>query len=100
MKMVIVHHGVCTYYKLCLYLNLNCFELNHTQHIFRAVTAQSVQRLGYGLDNRGTRVRFLSGAGNFSLHHRVKISTGAHSASYPGGTRGSFNGNKLAGAEN
>jgi hypothetical protein len=26
---------------------------------------------GYGLDDRGTRVRFLAGAGNFSLHYRV-----------------------------
>jgi hypothetical protein len=28
--------------------------------------------LGYGLDDRGSRVRFLAGAGNFSLHHRVQ----------------------------
>jgi hypothetical protein len=27
--------------------------------------------LGYGLDDRGSRVRFAAGAGNFSLHHRV-----------------------------
>jgi len=27
------------------------------------------------------------GAGNFSRHHRVQIGTGAHSASYPMGTR-------------
>jgi hypothetical protein len=27
--------------------------------------------LGYRLDNRGSRVRFPAGAGNFSLHHRV-----------------------------
>jgi hypothetical protein len=27
--------------------------------------------LGYGLDDRGSRVRFPAGAGNFSLHHRV-----------------------------
>jgi hypothetical protein len=27
--------------------------------------------LGYGLDDRGSRVRFPAGAGNFSLHQRV-----------------------------
>jgi hypothetical protein len=37
--------------------------------------------LGYGLDDRGSRVRFPAVAGNFS-HHRVKNSSGAHPASY------------------
>jgi hypothetical protein len=41
--------------------------------------------LGYGLDDRGFRVRFPVGAGNFSLHHRVQNGSGAHSASFPGG---------------
>jgi hypothetical protein len=39
--------------------------------------------LGYGLDNQGFRVRFLAGAGNFSLHHCVQNGSGAHPASYP-----------------
>jgi hypothetical protein len=34
---------------------------------------------------------------NFSLHHRVQNGSGAHSASYPMGTRGSFHGGKEAG---
>jgi hypothetical protein len=46
--------------------------------------------LGYGLDDRGSRVRFPAGAGNFSLHHRVKNGSGAHPAPYPMGTMGSF----------
>jgi hypothetical protein len=54
--------------------------------------------LGYGLDDRGSRVRFPAGAGNFSLNHRVQNGSGAHSASYPMGTRGSFPGGKAAGA--
>jgi hypothetical protein len=54
--------------------------------------------LGYGLDVRGSRVRFLAGAENFSLHHSVQNGTGAHPASYPMGTRGSFSGGKAAGA--
>jgi hypothetical protein len=39
--------------------------------------------LGYGLDDRSSRVRFPAGAGNFSLHHRVQNGFGSHSASYP-----------------
>jgi hypothetical protein len=53
--------------------------------------------LAYGLDERGSRVRFPAGAGNFSLHHRVLNGSGAHPASYPMGTRGSFLGGKAAG---
>jgi hypothetical protein len=46
--------------------------------------------LGYGLDDRGSRVRFPAVAENFSLHHRVQNGSGAHPASYSMGTRGSF----------
>jgi hypothetical protein len=58
----------------------------------RAVVAQSVSRLGYRLDDRGSRVRISAGAGNFSLRHRVQNGSGAHPASYPMGNRGSFPG--------
>jgi hypothetical protein len=54
--------------------------------------------LGYGLDDRGSRVRFPAGAGNFSLHHLVQNGSGAHLASYPMGCRRSFPGGKAAGA--
>jgi hypothetical protein len=53
--------------------------------------------LGCGLDDRGSRVQFSAGAGNFSLHHHVQNSSGVHPASYPMGTRGSFLGSKAAG---
>jgi hypothetical protein len=43
--------------------------------------------LGYGLDDRGSRVRFPAWAGNFFLHHRVQNGSGAHPASYPMDTR-------------
>jgi hypothetical protein len=33
--------------------------------------------LGYGLDDRGSRVRFPAGVGNFSLHHRVQNGSGS-----------------------
>jgi hypothetical protein len=52
--------------------------------------------LGYGLDDRGSRVRFPAGAGNFSLPHRVQNGSGAHLASYSMGNRGSFPGDKAA----
>jgi hypothetical protein len=54
--------------------------------------------LGYGLDDRGSRVRFLAGAGNFSLNHRVQNGSGAHPASYTMGTRGCFPERKAASA--
>jgi hypothetical protein len=54
--------------------------------------------LGYGLDDRGSRVRFPVGCGNFSLHHRVQNGTGAHQASYPMGTEVFFPGGEAAGA--
>jgi hypothetical protein len=55
--------------------------------------------LGYGLDDRGSGVRFPAGARNFSLHHRVQNGSEAHPASYPTGTRGSFLGVKRPGRE-
>jgi hypothetical protein len=54
--------------------------------------------LGYGLDERGSRVRFPVGAGSFSLYHRLQNGSGAHPASYPLGTGGSFPRCKVAGA--
>jgi hypothetical protein len=46
--------------------------------------------LGYEPDYRASRVRFPARAENFYLHHRVQNGSGAHPASYPMGTRGSF----------
>jgi hypothetical protein len=53
---------------------------------------------GYGMDDRGSRVRFPARTGNFPPHHCVQNGSGAHPASYPMGTRGSFPGGKAAGA--
>jgi hypothetical protein len=63
--------------------------------VFPTMTMQSRDgsvstALGYGLDDRGSSVRFPVEAGNFSLHHRVQNGSGAHPASYPTGTRDSF----------
>jgi hypothetical protein len=54
--------------------------------------------LGYGLDDRVSRARFPAGTGNFSLHHPIQNGPGAHPASYPMGTRGSFPGGTAAGS--
>jgi hypothetical protein len=55
--------------------------------------------LGYGLDDRGSKVRFPAGAGNFSLHHHVQNGSGAHPDSYSMGTRGFSLGVKRPGRE-
>jgi hypothetical protein len=52
---------------------------------------------GYRLDDRASGVRFLAGAGNFSLFHCVQTWSVAHPASYPVDTRGSFPGAKVDG---
>jgi hypothetical protein len=65
--------------------------------IFKSRDSSVGIALGYGLDDRGSRVRFPAGAGNFSLHHRAQNGSGAHPATYPMGTRGSFLGSKAAG---
>jgi hypothetical protein len=49
---------------------------------------------GYGLDDRGSGVRFPAGAGNFSLLHRFQAGSGAHPGSYLMGTGDSFSGIK------
>jgi hypothetical protein len=58
----------------------------------------SCHNMGYGLDERCSRVRFPTRVGNFSVHHRVQNGSEAHPVCYPMGTRGSFPGSKAAGA--
>jgi hypothetical protein len=62
--------------------------------VFKSCDSSVGIALGYGLDDRGSRVRLPVGAGNI-FHHRV---SGAHLASYLVGTRVSFPGGKAAGA--
>jgi hypothetical protein len=49
----------------------------------------------YGLDDRAIQVRSPIGAENFSSSPCVQTGSGAHSASYPMGTGGSFPGGKV-----
>jgi hypothetical protein len=71
--------------------------LQYLQFIRQSRDSSVSIALDYGLDDRGSRVRFPAGAGNFSLHHLLQNGSGAHPASYPMGTRGSFPGGKAAG---
>jgi hypothetical protein len=48
----------------------------------------------YGLDDRAIEVRSPTGAGDFSSSPCVQTGSGAHPASYPVGTGGSFPGSK------
>jgi hypothetical protein len=76
-------------------LNKVMYVLNNTS---RSSDGSVGIALGYGLDDRNSRVKFPAEAGNFSLHHRVQNGSEAHPASYPMGTRGSFPVGKAAGA--
>jgi hypothetical protein len=68
--------------------------LNKWELFRRYLAFTNAIALGYGLDDRGSKVRFPAGAGNFSLHHRVQNGSGAHPASCPVGSRGAFPGVK------
>jgi hypothetical protein len=74
--------------------------LKHKRNKYRRTMSRDSSvgtALGYGQDDRGSRVPFPTGVGNFSLHHRVQNGSGAHPASYPMVTRVSFPGGKAAG---
>jgi hypothetical protein len=75
-----------------------CIHLHRYSRNWRIFLGVVTKALGYGLDDPESRVRFPAEAGNFSLHHRVQNGSGAHPASYPMGTRGSFPGSKAVGA--
>jgi hypothetical protein len=70
---------------------------NHFTIAVPYIGAGIAQCYSAGLRAGWSGVRVPVGAGNFSLHHRVQTGSGAHLASYPMGTRGSFLGFKVAG---
>jgi len=55
--------------------------------------------LGYELDDRGSKILFSAGTGNFPPRHRVQTGFGTHPIFYPMGNVGSFPGRKAAGRE-
>jgi len=60
----------------------------------RLFAAQSVQWLGYGLDDWDS----VSSRGWVFFHHSIQSGPGAHQASFTMGSGGSFPGGKAAGA--
>jgi len=96
-----------TYLPLLLLFTLlrnvsSCTSITHVCFIVRknvqgAGVAQSVQRLGYGLDDRCS----IHGRGNyetFSLCHRFQTGSDIHPTSHPMGTGCSYPVDKSAGA--
>jgi hypothetical protein len=68
---------------LCLVLDLSM----SSQHSLQPCPFRIQWNLVSFTPYRGSRVQFPAGAGNFSLHHCIQNSSGAHPASYPVGTR-------------
>jgi hypothetical protein len=95
---LINHHATKKYWGIFLNFNI-CWDFKSFHRIQFSIKSHDSSvsiALGYGLDDRGSWVRFPAGAGNF-FHHRVQNGSGAHPA-YPMGTRGSCSGGKAAGA--
>jgi hypothetical protein len=90
MTIQILRRSDCPCTKITIYLCVLCTTESRDSSVGIA--------MGYGLDDRGSRVRFPAAAGNFSFHHSVQNGSGAHPASYPMGTGGSFLGGKAAGS--
>jgi hypothetical protein len=83
---VYVYLSVCVCKNICV-----CAEFTYVYIYIYVSHDNSVGiALGYGLDDRSPWVRFPAGTGTFSLHRRVQNGSGAHAASYPMSTRGSF----------
>jgi hypothetical protein len=81
-----------------LCIQLSKMSLNKQTPFFRTKSPDSSVGIAtsYGLDDQMNGVRFPAGAGNFSLRHRVQTGSGAHPASHPMRTGGSFTGGKAA----
>jgi hypothetical protein len=62
-----------------IYLLSGLFRFRINSRILNLICDSSVgMALPYGLEDRGSRVRFPAVAGNFSLPYRVQIGSGAH----------------------
>jgi hypothetical protein len=87
--------------RLLPYKSLECFWFlfHSTLYNLRRSRDYPVSiAIDYRLDNRMIGVQFPAGDGNFSFRHHVQTGSGAHPASYPMGTGGSFPGGKAGGA--
>jgi hypothetical protein len=82
-------------FRSLIYLILHNVDVCRLYDVFMG--ARIAQSYSAGLRAGCSGVRVPAGAGNFSLHHRVQTGPGAHPASYPTGTRGSFPGSRASG---
>jgi hypothetical protein len=76
-------------------------RMRETRKAYEILVRKSGRRRPLGRPGRRWKdhiKRFPAEAGNYSPHHSVQNGSGAHPASYPMGTRGSFPGGKAAGA--
>jgi hypothetical protein len=71
-------------------LSIDFQRMWNMKFVIQVIIGATGIALGYGLDYRGSRVRFPVGAVNFSFRQHVQNGSGSHPASYPMGTRGLF----------
>jgi hypothetical protein len=71
-----------------------------SEQTFLLIVSVTKSRYSVGLwaGRSGLQGSIPGGGWEFFFHHRVQNGSGAHAASYPMGTRGSFPGGKAAGA--
>jgi hypothetical protein len=80
----------CAFMKVIRLLTIHKKSVINPFHNFRVIA----QWYSAGLRPVRLGVRVPVGAGKFSPHHRLQTDSGAHPASYPTGTRGTFPGGK------
>jgi hypothetical protein len=90
-------HSVLASYGLLAIASSQMKEPNYYNTV-GAGKAQSVQRLGYVMGDRGVGVRFHVGVRDFFRLHNIQTITGAHQASYTVGIEGCFPLGKAFGA--
>jgi hypothetical protein len=81
---------VCVCVCTCVCMRILSRHCVRIQPAFGMITVHTYIFTDNGLDDRMIGVRFLAGAGNFSLRHRVQTGSGAHPVSYQMCTLSSF----------
>jgi hypothetical protein len=68
---------VCGRYVIRISTDLECFKIRFSLLSPKSLDSSVGIALGYGLDDRGSGVRFAAGAGNFSLHCHIQTGSGS-----------------------
>jgi hypothetical protein len=83
-------------------MHLFSLHFSHKKHVIRFLACILLEEISRNVgiskpcDDRGSRVRFPAGTGNFSLYYHVQNGSGAHPDSYTMGNRGPFSEGKAA----